>query len=38
MADASIVEQIDRRVEEKMRDLVQDELGRQMTADRKSVV
>jgi hypothetical protein len=32
MADASIMEQIDRRVEEKTRDLVQDELGRQMTA------
>ena len=32
MADASIVEQIDRRVEEKTRDLVQDEMGRQMTA------
>ena len=32
VADASIVEQIDRRVEEKTRDLVQDEMGRQMTA------
>ena len=31
MADASIVEQIDRRVEEKTRDLVQVEMGRQMT-------
>ena len=31
MVDASIVEQIDKRVEEKTRDLVQDELGRQMT-------
>ena len=32
MTDTSIVEQIDRRVEEKTRDLVQDEMGRQMTA------